>query len=94
MCVPVNLPAGLRSVAAFGGLSKFEQFKELKAGEMREGRLAGPIVAPVQGAWESAVRQPTHQAHKACSVGTTASVYLHVKKTFCAGRRFSGACWW
>lgn len=24
--------AGLRCVAAFGGLSKFEQFKELKAG--------------------------------------------------------------
>jgi hypothetical protein len=26
--------AGLRCVAAFGGLSKFEQFKELKAGEV------------------------------------------------------------
>jgi hypothetical protein len=25
--------AGLRCVAAFGGLSKFEQFKELKSGE-------------------------------------------------------------
>jgi len=27
--------AGLRCVAAFGGLSKFEQFKELKAGMPR-----------------------------------------------------------
>jgi hypothetical protein len=28
----VMCSAGLRCVAAFGGLSKFEQFKELKAG--------------------------------------------------------------